>query len=106
MEVPRTYRFALAPNAAERNKLDQMAGARRFIWNWALERKIEHYRRTGENLTRNELRTEMQRLKRDPQTAWLQRIDSQLLQQALDDLHRAFRAFFSRRSGCPKFKSK
>jgi putative transposase len=106
MEVPKSYRFELVPKPAQRRKLDQMAGARRFIWNWGLERKIEHYRRTGRNLTRAELRKEMQQLKRHPSAAWLQGVDSQLLQQALDDLHRAFRAFFSRRSGFPRFKSK
>jgi putative transposase len=106
VELPKSHRFALAPNSAQRRKLDQMAGARRFIWNWGLERKIEHHRRTGANLTRVELRQEMQQLKRHSQTVWLLDVDSQLLQQALDDLHRAFRAFFSRRSGFPRFKSK
>lgn len=106
MEAPRCYRFELMPNAAERRKLDQMAGARRFVWNWGLERKVKHYRRTGRNLHRSELRKEMQQLKRRPETAWLQTVDSQLLQQALDDLHWAFRAFFARSSGFPRFKSK
>lgn len=106
MATPKSYRFELRPNRAQRRKLEQMAGARRFIWNWGLERKTAHYRQTGRNLTRSELRLEMQQLKRCPETAWLLEIDSQLLQQALDDLHRAFRAFFARRSAFPRFKSR
>jgi putative transposase len=38
--------------------------------------------------------------------AWLREADSQLLQQALQDLDRAFRAFFSKRARFPRFKSK
>jgi putative transposase len=45
-------------------------------------------------------------LKRRPETSWLNEVDSQSLQQALKDLHRAFVNFFEKRSRYPRFKSK
>jgi putative transposase len=45
-------------------------------------------------------------LKRVPETAWLNEMDSQALQQAIRDLDKAFVAFFEKRSRFPRFKSK
>ena len=48
----------------------------------------------------------MTALKKQPEVSWLKEVDSQLLQQALKDLDRAFKALFERRAGFPRFKSK
>ena len=37
-------RIELDPTPAQAERLGQMAGASRFIWNWALEEKNRHYR--------------------------------------------------------------
>jgi putative transposase len=71
-----TYRYRLVPTAEQLKLLNQFAGARRFVWNWALRRKREHFRRTGKTLSYNELATELTRLKQQPATAWLREIDS------------------------------
>jgi putative transposase len=83
-----------------------MADARRFVWNWGLERKVAHYRVTGRNLSRAELSRQLTQLKHRHAYLWLQGIDSQLLQQGLDDLNLAFRAFFAGRARFPRFKRK
>ena len=84
----------------------RMAGARRFVWNWGLARRKEAYAATGKGLTYNQQAAELTALKKQPETAWLREADSQLLQQALKDLDRAFAAFFEKRAGFPRFKSK
>jgi putative transposase len=106
-----TYRYRLDPTAEQERLLNQFAGARRFIWNWALNRKREHFRQTGKTLSYKELAAELTQLKQQPATAWLCEIDSQLLQQALRDLENAFQQFFRRlrnrekKTGFPKFGS-
>ncbi|MCA1598530.1 MAG: transposase, partial [Chloroflexi bacterium] len=45
-------------------------------------------------------------LKYEPDTTWLREIDSQLVQQALADLKRAYTNFFERRATYPKVKHK
>jgi putative transposase len=104
--VHRVYRFRLEPTADQEQRLRQFAGARRFIWNWALQQRREHYRQTGKTLSGNELSTRLTALKMQPETAWLREMDSQLLQQALADLARAFVNFFERRARYPRFKSR
>ena len=53
-----------------------------------------------------QLSAELTALKQQPETAWLKEADSQALQQALKDLHRAFRNFFEKRARYPRFKSR
>ncbi len=110
--IQTTYRYRLDPTAEQVNLLNQFAGARRFVWNWALGRKRDHFRQTGKTLSYNELAAELTRLKQQPATAWLREMDSQSLQQALRDLDSAYQHFFRRarngdkKKGFPKFKSK
>jgi putative transposase len=102
----KTYRYRLLPTPKQEGWFRQCAGARRYVYNWALNRRLAHYKATGQNLTLTELCTELALLKQQPEMAWLRELNAQLLQQAIRDLDRAFRAFFAHRSGLPKFKCK
>ncbi|MGK0617904.1 RNA-guided endonuclease InsQ/TnpB family protein [Meiothermus cerbereus] len=102
----KVYRFRIEPTQTQAEALLRMAGARRFVWNWGLARRKEAYAATGKGLTYNQQATELTALKKKPETAWLKGVDSQLLQQALKDLDRAYQAFFSKRARFPRFKSK
>src|SRR5437667_11052004 len=102
--VRRVYRFRLEPTSQQEEQFRQFAGARRFIWNWALQQRREHYRQTGKTLPAKELSARLTALKDQPKTAWLRAMDSQLLQQVLADLQRAFINFFERRARYPRFK--
>jgi putative transposase len=107
-----TYRYRLDPTAEQERLLNQFAGARRFVWNWALNRKRQHYQQTGTTLSYNDLAAELTQMKQQPATAWLREMDSQSLQQALRDLDSAYQHFFRRarngekKKGFPKFKSR
>jgi putative transposase len=102
----RVYRFRLEPTPFQDEQFRQFAGARRFIWNWALQQRREHYQKTGKSLPAKELSARLTALKDQPETAWLRAMDSQLLQQVLADLQRAFVNFFERRARSPRFKSR
>lgn len=106
MKLRKTYRFRLEPNHAQEQGLYRLAGARRFVWNWALARRKEHYQTTGKGLTYRDQAAELTTLKRQPQTEWLCESDAQLLQQSLRDLDRAFRNFFEQRTRFPQFKNR
>ncbi len=99
-------RFRMKPTKDQGHALNRMAGARRFIWNWALRRWKEHYAATGKSIPLEQLSAELTALKQQPETAWLQEADSQALQQTLADLHQAFKNFFEKRARYPKFKSR
>lgn len=98
----------MRPTAAQVHAMNRMAGARRFIWNWALARRIEYYRSTGKTLPLARLMAELTQLKRQAGLEWLAEIDSQALQQVLKDLYLAFNNYFNPNSKArfPRFKSR
>jgi putative transposase len=102
----RVYKFRIEPTAKQEAALSRYAGARRFVFNWALARRKETYEQTSKSISWSELSAELTELKNKPSFEWLKEIDSQLLQQALTDCKRAFDNFFQKRAGFPKFKKK
>ncbi len=102
----KVYRFQLRPTKAQEEALYQMAGAKRFIFNWSLARRREAYEETGKGLTYFQQNKELTTLKRQPETLWLKEADAQALQEALRDVDRAFKNFFEKRSRFPRFKSR
>jgi putative transposase len=102
----KAYRYRLEPTTEQENKLRQFAGARRFIWNWALQQRRDYYRQTGKGLPSKELSRRLTALKNQPETMWLREMDSQLLQQAVADVQRAYVNYFEGRARRPRFKSR
>ena len=106
MPERKVYRFRIDPTADEEAALARYAGARRFVFNWALARRKETYEQSGKPISWSALSVELTELKNKSGFEWLKEIDSQLLQQALTDCKRAFDNFFQKRAGFPKFKKK
>ena len=102
----KVYRYRIEPTPVQESKLYMLAGSRRFVFNWALARRREHYAETGKTLGYNTQAGELTALKNQEETSWLKEADSQLLQQALKDVERAFVNFFEKRARFPRFKSK
>ena len=102
----KVYRFRMEPTKTQEHGLGRMAGARRFIWNWALRRWKDYHAEHGKSISLAQLSAELTALKQQPETAWLNEIDSQALQQALTDLYAAFMNFFEKRARYPRLKSR
>jgi len=100
------YRFKLEPTLEQERRLSRLAGARRFIWNWGLARRRQHYAEHGKTLRYAAQNLELTTLKNAEDTNWLHEVDSQALQESLRDLERAFTNFFEKRARFPKFKKK
>jgi len=105
MIVTKCYKFRLEPTAEQEHEFYRFAGCRRFVWNWALERKNTVYKETGKSIYYNALAAQLVQLKKQPETAFLKECHSQVLQQTLMDLDKAFVSFFEKRAKFPKFKS-
>jgi putative transposase len=102
----KVFRFRMNPTRDQRDSLGRVAGARRYIWNWALAQRRAHYAVTGKRLPAAELSLRLTALKRKPDTDWLKDVDSQAVQQVLADLQRAYVNFFEKRARFPRFKSR
>jgi putative transposase len=100
----RAYKYRLNPNNYQKELLDKHIGCCRFVYNLALECKQMAYLGSKKNLWAYDLINQLPDLKKE--LTWLKEVDSQILQQSLFDLDKAFTRFFKGISDYPKFKSK
>ena len=106
MIVRKAFRFKLVPTPAQEQAFRQYAGACRWVWNEMLRERKETYKATGKSPSMYEQKRRLTELKRQPETAWLNGIHSQVLQEPVINLHRAFVNFFEKRAKYPRFKPK
>src|SRR5215467_5604875 len=103
MPERKVYRFRVDPTARQAAALTRFAGARSFVFNWALARRKETSEQSGKSISWSALSVELTELKNKSGFEWLKEIVSQLFQQALTDCKRAFENFFQKRARFPKF---
>jgi putative transposase len=98
------YRFPLEPRGSQDLELERTASVSRFLYNWGLDRCQRYYQANGKSLAWSQLSRELTELKSTE--PWWYDFDSQMLQQALANLQRAYGNFFAGRARFPKFKKK
>ena len=102
----KVLRFRMIPTRVQAHLLCRQAGARRWVWNWALEQRTIHYKIYGKTIPKKQLSSDLTALKNNPDMAWLKEADAQTLQQTLLDQDRAFQRFFAKTAKHPKFKGR
>ena len=106
MKINRAYKFRLYPNKADQDLLSKHFGSVRFIYNTMLKFRKFFYEKFGEIPTYNELSYALTHLKKLEEYSWLNEVNAQTLQAVLRDLDKAYKNFYEKRAGFPKFKSK
>jgi putative transposase len=106
MERLQAYKFQLQPKAGQEHVMRKFAGCCRFVWNKALALEKETYEQEGKRHGYNKLAGLLRDWKKEEDTAFLSEAHSQILQQALKDLDRAYVNFFQNRAEFPRFKKK
>ncbi len=96
----------LYPSQEQQTQLAQTFGCARWWWNYALNKSIESYKETGKGLSRIALNAFLPVLKKADDTIWLADCYSQVLQAITLNLTTAYKNFFEKRAGFPKFKSR
>ena len=104
--MKRTYEFRIYPMDDQKVLLSKHFGHCRWMYNYALGRKIEHYKQTSKTLSRYDIQAEIPKLKKEENTSWLKEVNSQSLQAVLLNIETAYTKFFSKSRGFPKFKNK
>lgn len=96
------------PTKKPQTQLAQTFGCARWWWNYAMNKSIEADRETGKGLGPSALNALLPDLKKAEETAWLADCYSQILQATTLTLNltTAYKNFFDKRAGFPKFKSK
>jgi putative transposase len=101
------YTFELMnPPGAQERAMRRSCGSRRFVFNKGLALQRERHAAGLKHLSYADLCKHLTAWKADPAMPWLMEADSQVLQQSLKDLCRAYRNFFEKRAEFPRFKRK
>ena len=103
----RAYKYIIYPTDEQKLLLAKTFGCCRFVYNWALNLKIEAYKQEKKSIGNVELTN---RMKSELKAAheWLSEVNSQSLQSALRNLDTAYKNFFrdTHAVGFPKFKNR
>ncbi|TEB04776.1 putative transposase [Pelotomaculum schinkii] len=110
MIINRAYRYELKPNISQRILLAKHAGCARFAYNWGLARRIELYQAEKKSTNAMAQHRALNKLKQTD-FPWMYEVSKCAPQEALRDLDRAFKNFFTglkagEKIGSPKFKKK
>ena len=101
--IQKAYKYRLYPNENQKVLLNKHFGCNRYVYNWALDLKINKYQNEDVSLTGYDLTNKLKDLKQI--YSWLKEINSQSLQQSIFNVDKSFKNFFNG-YGFPKFKSK
>ena len=96
LKIRKSYKFRLKTNREIDNKLLRFCGSTRFVWNKSLAMNIERLENKQALLWYNELAFWLTLWKRSEEYSFLKECPSQVLQQKLRDLERAFMDCFDK----------
>lgn len=102
----KTYRIRLYPTKEQENLIWQHIGACRYVWNWMLAKQEELYEQGEKHLSVFSMIKLLVPLKNDGEHSWLYDISATSCQIICQDLYKAYKEFFSKRRGFPRFKSR
>lgn len=103
----RAYKYRIYPTEEQKVLLAKTFGCCRFVYNWALNLKIEAYKLEKKSVAYKEVQNRMvNELKKENQ--WLTEVNSQALLNSIRNLDTAYKNFFrdTHAVGFPRFKSR
>lgn len=102
----KAFKFRVYPTKQQEVLIAKHFGCCRFLYNYALDKKIKAYQKDRTNLSRFDIQAELPKMKKSEEYCWLSEVNSLSLQAALANLDSAYVKFFREKKGFPKFKSK
>ena len=89
----KAYKYYLQPSQEQKTLINKHLGSCRWLYNYALNKKITAYQKDKTNISRFDLQKELPQLKKQVNTEWLSEINSQSLQAVLRNLDMAYTGF-------------
>ena len=99
----KAFKYRIYPSNPQKELMAKHIGSSRFVYNLALETKNAAYIGNNHNYSAFDLIKQLPDLKKECE--WLKEVNSQSLQQSIQNMDIAFKKFF-KGAGFPKFKSK
>jgi len=104
--VIKSYKIRLLPNQKQEQLLWKHVNTSRFIWNWGLAYQEDLYKNNQKHLSGYSLKKVLTQLKQSNNYVWLNEVSAQTLNTTILDLDDAYKRFFKKINGKPKFKKK
>ena len=101
----KSFKVRLLPTKEQEELMWKTINCSRFAYNWALNRWQELYKNEAK-CSMGGIRKEFTQLKKKEEYKWLNEVSSTAMIEAMRNLDKAFKSFFKKKSGYPKFKSK
>ena len=103
----KAIKIRLYPTATQATQINKLLGCYRVVYNQCLARKIKSYEENKFSENQKTLGHFIHHeLLKDDNFNWLREQNTKVLKQALIDMLNAYKNFFERYTGYPKFKSK
>ena len=102
--ITKSYKFRAYPNSHQEDLINKTFGCTRFVYNHFLSKLETDYKVVGKSNSFVANHRECTILKQE--LPWLKEVDKWALSNALRDLDKAYKNFFSKRSGYPKYRRK
>lgn len=100
----RTIKYELNPTKIQKEQIRKTCGCCRLVYNTMLDRKITAYKEDKTTLSTFDLIKQIPPLKKEKE--FLKECPSSALAQAVINMEIAYRSFFKKKGGFPKFKKK
>lgn len=102
----RGFKYRFCPTPEQELSLARTFGSVRYVYNWALHLRSQAWHEKRQRINYVATSCELSKLKRQPETAWLNDVSSVPTQQCLRHLQSAFVNFWKKRTNYPTFKKK
>jgi putative transposase len=104
MQIRKGYKYRLKTNVSKAQQFVRFAGACRFVWNKILAINEHRYFAGVPRLSYAQACTLLAWWKQSEEYGWLNEVHSQVLQQCLKDLDRAYTNVFAGRAAPPRYR--
>ena len=106
--MKRAYKIEINPTNEQKSKIHQTIGVSRFIYNFYIARNKEIYEREGKFVSGMDFSKWLNNeyIPNNQEMKWIKEVSSKATKQAIKNGDKAFRDFFKKAKGFPKFKKK
>ena len=102
----KSFKIRLYPTKQQEQLMWKHIGAVRYIWNYMLEIQQSRYNSGEKHLSAFDMINLLSPMKTEDEHLWLKEVSNSSLCHACQDLDKAYKSFFKKVTGFPKFKSR
>ena len=107
-KLKRAYKIEMNPTDEQKSKIHQTIGVSRFVYNFYIAHNKEVYEREGKFISGMDFSKWLNNeyIPNNQDKKWMKDVSSKATKQAIMNADKAFREFFKKSKGFPKFKKK